>query len=77
MTDWVLFQTPVVLLLYGAALACSLFERFTKSTKGVLTLVSAVLAIVATATLLLLGGSLWEAATLLLVFLLLQMGVDA
>lgn len=77
MTEWVIFHTPVALLLYGAALVCALIERFTKCTNGVLTLVSAVLAIGATGALLLLGGSLWEAATLLIVFLLLHLEVKA
>ena len=76
MVEWVVFQSPVALLLYGAALGCSLFERATKSTKGILTLISAVLAVAATGVLILLGGSLWEAATMLLVFLLLHMGVN-
>ena len=72
MAEWVIFQTPAALLLFGAALFCSLFERFTKATKGILTYVSAALALLAAGLVLLRGGSLWEGAALLLPFVLLH-----
>ena len=77
MAEWVILKLPAVLILYGAALAASLFERFTRATKGVLTYLAAGLAILAAACALLCGASLWEGAALLLVFLLLHMGVKA
>ena len=68
---------PAALLLYGAAIALSLLERFTKATNGIATYISAALALLATAYALLNGASLWESAALILVFLLLHMGVKA
>ena len=75
MSEWLIFQTPIALVLFLAAYGASLFERFTKKTNGVLTLVSVVLAIAATAVLLLSGGSLWESAALFLLLFLTQAGV--
>ena len=70
-----ILELPGVLLLYGLGLALCLTERAWKATKGVLTYLSAAAAIIATALLILNGGSLWEAAAWLTVFLLLFMGV--
>ena len=75
MQGWMILQLPGVLLLYGLGLALCLMERAWKATKGVLTYVSAAAVIVATALLILNGGSLWEAAAWLTAFLLLCMGV--
>lgn len=73
----VILQQPLVLalILYGAALFLVLFDRAYRATKGVFTLISTALAAVATAYSLLMGAALWECATVLLVFLLLNMGV--
>lgn len=71
----VILQSPLVLLLLGAALFLNLFDRHYKTTRGIFTIVSAVMAIAATAWALILGGTLWECTTVLLVFLLLNMGV--
>ena len=73
----VILQEPLVmsLVLYGIALALLLFDRHYRATKGVFTFVSTALSVLATAYSLLMGASMWECATVLLVFLLLNMGV--
>ena len=65
-----------VLLLYGAALFFFLFDRHYHATKGRFTLLSVAAAIAATAVALLHGASLWEGAAALIVFLLLNTGVN-
>lgn len=60
----------LILLLFAAALLCRLLDR-----SGRLTIVSAVLALLGCAGSLLLGASVWLCASVLLVFLLLNMGV--
>ena len=73
----VILQHPLVLslALYGIALAMVLFDRAYRATKGIFTLISTALAVLATAYSLLMGASMWECATVLLVFLLLNMEV--
>ena len=71
----VILQQPLALLLYGLAAALVLFDRTYRVTMGVFTLTSTAMAAVATAYSLLMGASLWECATVLLIFLLLTMGV--
>ena len=75
--DSVILGQPLVLaiILYGVALALVLFDRATKDTKGVFTLISTALVALATVYSLVRGASMWECATVLLVFLLLNMGV--
>ncbi len=75
MGEWVILQHPAMLILYGVSFFFCLFDRAYKATKGIFTVVSAFLAIVATAYGLILGAGLWESAALLTVFLLLEMGV--
>ena len=72
--DSVILGQPLVmsLLVYGIALALLLFERTYRATKGVFTLISTALVVLATAYSLIMGASLWECATVLLVFLLLN-----
>ena len=70
-----ILQLPGVLLLYLAGLALYLMERAWKATRGVFYYISGALALIATALLILNGGSLWETAAMLMVFLLLMMGV--
>lgn len=72
----VILNDVFVLLLYGAALFFCLFDRHYHATKGRFTLVSAAIAIAATAVALLHGASLWESAAALIVFLLLNMEVS-
>ena len=71
----VILDSPLALFLYGAALFLNLFDRHYRASKGWLTVASAFLAVGATAYALLLGADLRECATVLLVFLLLNMGV--
>lgn len=75
MAESVILQLPMALLLYGAALFFCLFERRYRATRGVFLLLSAALALGASAYALLWGAGLWETAAVLLVFLLLNMGV--
>lgn len=77
MSSWVIFQLPAVLILYCAAIALMLADRFLKRTRGILSYISVAAALICMGILLLFGGSLWEAAVLLLPFLLLTLGVDA
>ena len=71
----VILQTPIAMLLYGIALALCLFDRHYKATDGVLTLVSTAVAVVATVYALLMGTPMVECATVLMAFMLLNMGV--
>ena len=73
--DSVILQTPIALLLYGVALALCLFDRHYKASHGVLTLVSTAVAVGATVYALLMGAPLTECATVLMGFMLLNMGV--
>lgn len=75
MGESVILSLPLALVLYGAALFFCLFERRYKATRGVFTLVSAAIAILATGYCILMGAALWDAAAALTVFLLLNMGV--
>lgn len=75
MGESVILQLPLALVLYGIALFLNLFERRYRATKGIFIIVAAVIAIAATAYSLIMGAGLWEGTTVLLVFLLLNMGV--
>ena len=75
MNESVILQTPLALVLFGIALALCLFDRHYKATGGVVTLISTALAVGATVYALLMGASLVECATVLMVFLLANMGV--
>ena len=75
MAEHVILQLPLALLLYGAALFFCLFERRYRATRGVFFLLSAALALGASAYALIMGSGLWETAAVLLAFLLLNMGV--
>lgn len=71
----VILDLPIALLLYGAALFFCLYDRVYQATGCLFPLLSAVLAIAGSAYSLIMGAGLWETATVLLVFLLLNMGV--
>ena len=75
MPEITLFQAPAALIIYAAAFFCSLSEHYFKSKNGIPTLISAVLALCASAVLIIRGGSLWEAAAILIVFFLFNAGV--
>lgn len=71
----VILSSPLALFLYGIALFLNLFDRHYRMTKGFLTIISCAVCVGATAYAIVIGASLWECATVLLVFLLLNMGV--
>ena len=75
MAESVILQLPMALLLYGAALFFCLFERRYRATRGVFLMLSAALALGASAYALIGGAGLWETAAALLPFLLLNLGV--
>ena len=76
MAELVILQSPAVLLLCGAALFFCLYDKAIRASRGWLTLLSGLLAMAAAGADLLLGADLREAAALLTVFLLLNMGVE-
>lgn len=67
----VLLETPVLWILFGAALG--LFDRAYRGTRGIFTVLSALLAIIGCAYALLLGAGAAEIAVILLAFLLLNL----
>lgn len=71
----VIARSPLALLLYALALFLNLFDRHYQASRGWLTILSAAICIAATVCAILIGATLWECATVLLVFLLLNMGV--
>ena len=75
MAELVILQIPTALLLGTAALFVCLFEKSTRAGRGWLSILSALLAITSVGVDLLGGASLREAAALLTVFLLINMGV--
>ena len=75
MEEWMILQTPTALLFCVAALLCCLLEKLRRFGRGWLSILSAVLALLAVGLDLLAGAGLREAAALLTVFLLLNMGV--
>ncbi len=75
MNDLVILQLPVALILYGLGLTFCAFDRHYKSTNGVLTVVSTLLAVGGTVYALVMGATMMECAVVLMIFLLLHMGV--
>lgn len=69
----VLLETPVLWILFGAALGLNLFDRAYRGTRGIFTVLSALLAIIGCAYALLLGAWAAEIAVILLAFLLLNL----
>lgn len=73
MSEWVMLQAPEVLLCYGGGLLCFLLERAWQASRGWLTWLGGALEVIATALLILSGGTLYEASAWLCGFLLLMM----
>ena len=73
--DSVIFQSPLALFLYGAALFLNLFDRHYRASNGWMTVLSAFFAVGATAYALIIGATAWECAIVLLILLLLNMEV--
>lgn len=69
----VLLETPVLWILFGAALGLCLFDRAYQGTRGIFTVLSALLAIIGCAYALLLGAGAADIAVILLAFLLLNL----
>ena len=70
-----IFSSPLAIFLYGIALFLNLYDNHYRQTKGWLTILACGLSILATVYAIVIGATLWECATVLLVFLLLNMGV--
>ena len=68
-----LLETPVLWILFGAALGLCLFDRAYRGTRGIFTVLSALLAIIGCAYALLLGAGAADIAVILLAFLLLNL----
>ena len=73
MDNLVILNSPLLLILYGVALAMVIFELITKTTGYVLPLIAFAIVIGATIYALLIGAGLFEVAIVILVFLLLNM----
>ena len=71
MSESVIFNSPILLVLYGIALALVLFNLKNR-TGAVLTYVSAALVVGTSAYAILLGASLWETAIVIVIFLLIN-----
>lgn len=73
MASSVIFNSPILLVLYGLALAIALFELVNRSTGFVLPIVSLAIVIGTSIYAILLGATLFEIAIIVLVFLLLSL----
>ena len=73
MENLVIFNSPILLCLYGLALALALFELFSKTTGYVLPIISFAIVIGASIYGLLIGAGLFEVIIVLFVFLLINM----
>ena len=72
MSESVIIHTPLLLILYGLALALNLFD-LVKRTGFLLPVLSAFIAVGASALALLYGASLYETGTVLLIFILINL----
>lgn len=71
MQEWMILQSPALLILYGGSLLC--FLATDKRQCGVWTWIGSALSVAATTVLLLMGGSMREAAVWLSALLLVLM----
>ena len=69
MADSVILNTPVLLLLFSAAIFLCLFDKLRKATNGWFSVISAFLAVGSAAWALILGAGTGEVLTVLLLFL--------
>ena len=74
MGESIILSTPLLWLLYGLALTFCIFDKLHRATKGTFTAISAVLVVVASAAALILGATMGEVVTILLIVLL--MGLE-
>ena len=73
MDNFVVFNHPLILVLYGIALALALFELFSKLTGYVLPIISFAIVVGASIYGLLVGAGLLEIAIYLVIFLLINL----
>ena len=73
MTESTILNSPVLLLLFGAALFLCLFDKLRKATKGWASILSGVLVVGNAAYALILGAGAGEVLTALLLFLCLYL----
>lgn len=73
MGESVILSTPLLWVFFGIALVLCLFDKSSRSTKGMLTAASAVVVVVGCAIALILGAGTGEVITVLLAFLLMGM----
>lgn len=73
MGESVILSTPVLLLIFGLALGLNLFDCHYRAGMGVLTLISALVAVGGCAYAFLLGAGMGEVITALLLFLCLNL----
>ena len=73
MENLVILNNPLLLVLYGVALALVLFELFTKLTGYILPLIAFALVVGTTIYAVILGAELLEVAIFVLVFLLINL----
>ena len=73
MDNFVVFNHPLILVLYGIALALALFELFSKLTGYVLPIISFAIVVGASIYGLLVGAGLLEIAIYLAIFLLINL----
>lgn len=73
MGESVILNTPVLLLIFGAALGLNLFDRHYRASKGWMTILSGFLAIGGGGYSILLGAGMGEVITILLGFLCLNL----
>ena len=73
MENLIIINSPLILVLYGIALALVLFELFTKLTGYVLPLIAFMIVIGTTIYSLLIGAQLFEVAIYVMIFLLLNL----
>lgn len=73
MGNLIIINSPLILVLYGIALALVLFELFTKLTGYVLPIIAFMIVIGTTIYSLLIGAQLFEVAIYVMIFLLINL----
>lgn len=73
MGNIIIINSPLILVLYGIALALVLFELFTKLTGYVLPIIAFMIVIGTTIYSLLIGAQLFEVAIYVMIFLLINL----
>lgn len=73
MAESIILNSPVLLLLFGAALFLCLFDKQRRATRGWFSVISAILAVGSAVYALILGAGTGEVLTVLLLFLCLNL----